>query len=284
MHPDAPEFVNIYFEPRTSVRSQRNARNASSRISDVIQIRLTHARKLRRLFEIYSPKSSNQEFLDQLYVMLRRYHSLMDSNKREQIPAHLLATCTPNRESASMHAASPPRVFAFLREQLGVHHECFASPLNCYFRSFCSAYPDVDAAFGSRGSFFDFRPTGGSFEVGPPYVVEVMEQTARHCLALLETAETRGGALSLVVIVPDWRTPLQTAQELMEKSRFRRRQIHIPGGAHAFVVGDQHLPRWDTTFVLPFDTEVYVLQSSEGVKKYPTEEEFGEQLINLYNC
>eukprot|EP00439_Symbiodinium_sp_Y106_P014283 s690_g2.t1 len=38
---------------------------------------------------------------------------------------------------------------------MGVSCELFASPLNCYFAQFYSAFPDVDSAFGSRGSFFE---------------------------------------------------------------------------------------------------------------------------------
>ena len=39
-----------------------------------------------------------------------------------------------------------------LRERLGVGFECFASPLNCHLPRFCSAFPDVDAPFGSAGA------------------------------------------------------------------------------------------------------------------------------------
>ncbi|CAN0172925.1 unnamed protein product [Phaeothamnion confervicola] len=39
--------------------------------------------------------------------------------------------------------------------------ECFASPLNCRYSSFCSAFKDVDSRFGSIGSFFEFHPNEG---------------------------------------------------------------------------------------------------------------------------
>jgi hypothetical protein len=39
--------------------------------------------------------------------------------------------------------------------------ECFASPLNCRYSRFCSAFLDTDFAFGSVGSFFDFSPRSG---------------------------------------------------------------------------------------------------------------------------
>ena len=58
----------------------------------------------------------------------------------------------------------------------GVNMECFASPLNSRYARFCSAFPDTDAAFGSRGSFFHFRPTHGSFQANPPFVPEVISR------------------------------------------------------------------------------------------------------------
>ena len=45
-------------------------------------------------------------------------------------------------------AALSEHAFAVLQQHLGVEFECFASPLNCRFAPFGSAYPDTDAAFG----------------------------------------------------------------------------------------------------------------------------------------
>ena len=76
-------------------------------------------------------------------------------------------------------------MFAPLR-RFGVCHECFASPLNCYYPSFCSLFPDTDRFFGSYGSFFSFRPTSGSFQANPPFVEDVMEMMVRHMIDLLD--------------------------------------------------------------------------------------------------
>lgn len=45
-------------------------------------------------------------------------------------------------------------MFDLLRSKASVGYECFASPLNAHFSRFGSAFPDVDAPFGSGGSFF----------------------------------------------------------------------------------------------------------------------------------
>jgi len=48
-------------------------------------------------------------------------------------------------------AGLPVTVMECLHKHFGVTFECFGSPLNCYFRQYCSAFPDTDSYFGSRG-------------------------------------------------------------------------------------------------------------------------------------
>lgn len=54
-------------------------------------------------------------------------------------------------EGTGLQGALPVPVFEALNKQFGVTFECFASPLNSYFKQFCSAFPDTDGFFGSRG-------------------------------------------------------------------------------------------------------------------------------------
>ena len=54
-------------------------------------------------------------------------------------------------EGSALHCALPVPVFECLNRIFGVTFECFASPLNSYFRQYCSAYSDTDCYFGSRG-------------------------------------------------------------------------------------------------------------------------------------
>eukprot|EP00960_Hanusia_phi_P017900 526160-Hanusia_phi.AAC.1 len=67
-------------------------------------------------------------------------------------------------------AAVGGQSFDVLYRELQCSFECFASPLNCRYDKFCSAFVDTDAAFGSLGSFFSsaFSPTEGKFEVPHP--------------------------------------------------------------------------------------------------------------------
>jgi phosphorylated CTD-interacting factor 1 len=54
-------------------------------------------------------------------------------------------------DGAQNQAGLPTTVLEGLNRNFGVTFECFASPLNCYFRQYCSAFPDIDSYFGSRG-------------------------------------------------------------------------------------------------------------------------------------
>ena len=72
---------------------------------------------------------------------------------------------------AGYQCAVPGAAFDALLPSLGPTVECFASPLNARYERFCSAFgDDLEAQFGSLGSFFDFDPREGSFEANPPLV------------------------------------------------------------------------------------------------------------------
>ena len=71
-------------------------------------------------------------FLTRVWMLLKRYGVYV-------CPSHWGQT------------ALPTPVFDALHKVFQVTFECFASPLNSYFRQYCSAFPDIDSYFGSRG-------------------------------------------------------------------------------------------------------------------------------------
>ena len=199
-------------------------------------------------------------------------------------------------------AACPEGVMALLGARLGVGHECFASPLNCFFPSFCSAFPDTDACFGSAGSFWDWRPprdpatgrsVGGSFQANPPFVADIMLRMALRIEALFVAADAeeivatggasgggprpvkkhkggdggRGGvALSFVVVVPGW--PADPGIAMVARSRFLRLRLNVPKHDHGFCDGAQHQRR-DRFREAPYDTLVLVLQNDAAARRWP---------------
>jgi Phosphorylated CTD interacting factor 1 WW domain len=121
---------------------------------------------------------SMQGFHCALYNLLARYNALLGHG---------------------MQCALPEDVFQVLHKWVQTNFECFASPLNCRYSSYCSAFPDTDTVFGSKGSFFDFYPSRGSYEVNPPFIESVMTAAVQHAHSLLEKSSD---ALSFVFIMP----------------------------------------------------------------------------------
>lgn len=71
-------------------------------------------------------------FLPRVWCLLKRYNAFLANSEHTQ-------------------AALPITVMECLNRMFGVTFECFASPLNCYFKQYCSAFADTDSYFGSRG-------------------------------------------------------------------------------------------------------------------------------------
>lgn len=76
-----------------------------------------------------------EQFLSRVWCLLRRYAAWVGAGAE----AHL----------AQMSLPVP--VLDCLHRCFGVTFECFASPLDSYFRQYCSAFADTDSYFGSRG-------------------------------------------------------------------------------------------------------------------------------------
>jgi len=215
-----------------------------------VSVRASHGRKLCHLYRMHSAACDPEarHLAASLFVMLRRYQDVMGDNA----------------ETGQAHAAVPETGFAAMRALLGVEMESFASPLNCYFARFCSAHVDVDAPFGSLGSFYSFCPTEGMFEANPPFTTSDFKRTAEHILALLERADRAGRALGFVVVVPDWKDPEPYGMQLMGGSRFLpcpEADFVIPPYQHSFVVGAQHSRGASRYYLVNHGMRYFVLQT-----------------------
>jgi hypothetical protein len=141
-----------------------------------ISVRISH----EHLSKLHALHNSPTNFNSDVFCLLLRYKSL---------------------HGGGFQAALPGPVFDVLKRDFGVEMEGFASPLNSRFSCFCSAFPDTDAAFGSLGSFFQFRPRTGSFALNPPFVGDLILRAAEHCELLLHEAADAKRPLSFVIVV-----------------------------------------------------------------------------------
>jgi hypothetical protein len=84
--------------------------------------------------------------------------------------------------------------------------EGFGSAFNHYFNMYYSAFPDLEACFGSKGSFFNATIPAGYLTVcNPPFDASVMKCMIAKVLDILQTASEHGQNRSFLLTLPDWR-------------------------------------------------------------------------------
>uniref|UniRef100_A0A3Q3X5G7 mRNA (2'-O-methyladenosine-N(6)-)-methyltransferase n=1 Tax=Mola mola TaxID=94237 RepID=A0A3Q3X5G7_MOLML len=201
-----------------------------------------------------------EKFLSRVWCLLKRYQVMFGSGANE---------------GSGLQGALPVSVFEALNRHFGVSFECFASPLNCYFKQFSSAFPDIDGYFGSRGPFLSFCPVSGSFEANPPFCEELMDAMVTHFEELLDQSSE---PLSFIVFVPEWRDPVTPALTRMEASRFLRHQLSVPAYEHEYRSGSQHICKRDEMhYRAVHGTAVLFLQNDAGFAKWaPTPQRLSE--------
>ncbi|KAL7833133.1 hypothetical protein SRHO_G00301510 [Serrasalmus rhombeus] len=230
---------------------------------EMVKVNRGHFNKLELLYRyscIDDPRF--EKFLSRVWCLIKRYQVMFGSGVNE---------------GTGLQGALPVPVFEALNKQFGVSFECFASPLNCYFKQFCSAFPDIDGFFGSRGPFLSFSPVSGSFEANPPFCEELMDAMVTHFEDLLEKSSE---PLSFIIFVPEWRDPPTPALTRMENSRFRRHQMTVPAFEHEYRSGSQHIcKREEMYYKAIHGTAVIFLQNNAGFAKWePTTERIQEVL------
>ncbi|XP_063973188.1 mRNA (2'-O-methyladenosine-N(6)-)-methyltransferase isoform X1 [Diachasmimorpha longicaudata] len=253
----APRLPNVEYLPE---REQTMLRFHG----DTVCINNNHLTKLEHLYRYNCFDDKKFEmFLPRVWCALKRYQTYLGIN-----------------EGQATQMALPVSVFECLQRSFGVTFECFASPFNCYFRQYCSAFADTDSYFGSRGPFLDFRPITGSFEANPPYCEELMEAMVNHFERLLADSTD---PLSFIVFLPEWRDPAPNALVKLEASHFKRKQVVVPAMEHEYRHGFQHLlPKAEVNIRAAHGTLVVWLQNTAGAARWGPTEERVEALLEAW--
>ncbi|XP_041375608.1 mRNA (2'-O-methyladenosine-N(6)-)-methyltransferase-like [Gigantopelta aegis] len=231
---------------------------------DEVRVNSAHFHKLEQLYRLNCRDDPRFEhFLSRVFCLGKRYQTLFGIHSKEGIV---------------LQGALSVSVFECLHRVFGVTFECFASPLNCYFKQYCSAFCDTDGYFGSRGPVLNFHPLTGSFEANPPFCEELMEAMVDHFENLL--AETRD-PLSFIVFMPEWRDPPTEALMRLETSRFNRKQLIFPPFEHEYRHGFQHVcNKGDMSVKAIHGTLVVFLQNDAGLAKWgPTPERLNDLML-----
>ncbi|KAJ8920899.1 hypothetical protein NQ315_015692 [Exocentrus adspersus] len=239
---------------------------------DTLVINSTHLQKLEHLYRHSCFDDRKFElFIPRVWVMLKRYATFLGLNPSSN---------NANSDVQDTQQSLPVTVFECLNRTFGVTFECFASPLNCYFKQYCSAFADCDSYFGSRGSFLQLKAVSGSFEAHPPFSEELMEAAVNHMERLLADSPE---PLSFVVLMPDYREPTPSALERLESSQFKRKQVTIPSFEHEFRHGFQHvLNKSELNVRSVHGTVIVWLQNSAGHQRWEPSEDRVQALLEAF--
>ncbi|XP_076039938.1 mRNA (2'-O-methyladenosine-N(6)-)-methyltransferase-like isoform X2 [Oratosquilla oratoria] len=233
---------------------------------ETLRVNTLYFHKLEQLYRYNCFDDRKFElFLPRVWCLQKRYQTLLSTNPSE---------------GHGTQGGLPVTVLECLNKMFGVTFECFASPLNCYFRQFCSAFPDTDSYFGSRGPILDFKPVCGSFEANPPFCEELMEAMVRHFEKLLSESHE---PLSFIVFVPEWREPAPSALLHLEASRFNRKQIVMLPFEHEYRHGFQHvMHKTEVVLKSVHGTLVVWLQNDAGYARWGPTQDRVDALLEAY--
>ncbi|XP_025833905.1 phosphorylated CTD-interacting factor 1 [Agrilus planipennis] len=239
---------------------------------DTLAINTTHLQKLEHLYRHSCFDDRKFElFIPRVWVMLKRYATFLGVYP---------SLNTASVDCQDTQASLPVTVFECLHRTFGVTFECFASPLNCYFKQYCSAFADCDSYFGSRGPFLQLKAVSGSFEAHPPYCEELMESAVDHIERLLSDSPE---PLSFIVFMPDYREPTLNALLRLESSQFKKKQVTVPAYEHEFRHGFQHvLSRSELNVRSSHGTVIVWLQNITGYQRWGPTDERVEALLEAF--
>jgi len=236
-----------------------------SYMEDKHEITTEHFEKLKKLYDLHSSSidPTHIHFHGRLYCLIRRYKTMFGI------------------DGTGFQAAAPAPIWQAIIKECHVRHESFASPLNCYLPFHCSAYFDTDGYFGSSGSFFDFEPTEGNFQLGTPNVEEVMIKASHRVNQFIKSAT---GPMTWVCLVPDWNDPPAEFLSVYGNSPYLRKKILIDGNSYAYIRGDQEtkVETSEFFFIAPFSNWVFLLQNDEAAKTLVIDDAVVERIKQGY--
>jgi len=168
----------------------------------------------------------------------------------------------------------PIRLYRELKSEMGVNLECFASPLNARLDHYCSVFSDCDKCFCSEGSFFDFYPTSGSFQVHPPMPMRSF-LVEDH---LLDIFSKSNGPLSFVVIIPA--SHFRTVKKHRVIEKYMKQEFYLDSSCHSFVDGvGQEASENRRYGAIGDGTSIVILQNPEGGDMWPWDPEAGPTIV-----
>lgn len=212
---------------------------------------------------------SRLAILHQQYTYIQNYHrdlfdKLSAKTFEEEVYKLLLRYTSGYKRSTGAkpvnmknHWAVPTPVMHILQQNLGIHKERFASPLNFNPRhsQYWSAFPE-DQIFAANHDAYNYQWTGIS-EANPEYDAPEMEKAIKW--AIFSAAQEQTTPIMTYMVLPAWDSPGKTSYYKWLRSHGNNAQIllKIPRKAFKFYVPDawsgmgQYAghPKWDVNII-----------------------------------
>jgi len=220
------------------------------------RISIPHFKKLQILFDRNNSDSTGlmqhrDSFYRALFSILCRYDML---------------------EGGGLQSALNGHVFDVLLKCFNCDTECFASPFNCRYERFFSAFPDTDMTFGSLGSFFEYDfqalSQGGCFQANPPFANDfILAMYTR--MELLLGNKSVIAPFMFIIFIPAWIE--STGWQTISKSSLLTKSVLLSqkDDPHYYCEGTQHRRLKERYRLASFDTSIFFLQNDAAKMKWP---------------
>jgi len=97
-----------------------------------------------------------------------------------------------------------PTILEKMKTDFNLNYECFASTINSISNNYCSIYYDIERFFGSKGSFFNFKPISGTYSFNPPYQSELITNGINKLFKFLNDSYINKKSLNFIITIPIW--------------------------------------------------------------------------------
>lgn len=233
-HPINQKFISEIYEDKL-VKDKSDAELLVSNLMNLIKDMLTNdpPSKVPKLDELKLISSS--AFINPNNERL----ALLKSTDDSDVNLEKLILRYDSLAVGGQQWALPKAHFALLHDELGVHNEAFASPINSRLieypdSRYFSLFRDTDSPFGSKGNFFDYKIDAGegNWEVNPPFMENVLLDAATKIIKSLEEAKESKQQLVFYFVGPGW----SDAQYylLLRDSEFKRMEQKLEYKRHFY--------------------------------------------------
>lgn len=160
-------------------------------------------------------------------------------------------------DGKSLQWSLPNNIFGYM-DEIGLSGELFASPMNNHHQRYYSLF-HADRFFGSHGPFINLInnqhiiENGGLYEINPPFIEEVFNQSL---IVIFDVLDRSKSSLGFIYIMPVWEN--FEAYENITRSQYYINHITIDKYKHTYY---QYCN--NKNIMATFDTNIVIIGNSK---------------------